>query len=941
MTRRQWATGLLGVVVVAGSATLVPTATTAATTAAATPTVAKSADSTLGNGLGRLLTQSERRSRLKKSAGLRIDQEALAIRDDRNRVLVQLTPQAGVNRAAFRAQAEKLGLAVQNTDKKVGTLEGFTPLSAVRALAALPGTGTIAQALKPKTNVGAATSQGVALQRVDKVQARGIDGRGITIGALSDSFDTAAFSVATGDPLTVHAAQDVKSGDLPGKGNKQNRRPVVVIQDSDSPDSDTDEGRAMLQIAHDVAPGSKLCFATANGGLLNFAANVRKLADPKGRCGADVVVDDVIYFDEPMFSDSPLSDAIDDVAAKGTNYFTSAGNEGEQQSWNSRVKLIPAEKGLKGTNLDFTDVDPALYDGGLQDMDPGRGTDVAQDLKIDPATGGILDLQWDDPVDANGPTIGAPYLSTGGELTAATPAQSFTFTPTADQVGKTVQILTDAIPSGETDLVLSVTAPDGTDLGTIDTGTSPEVLVTTLAQAGTYTITISGFESDTGDFTLTVSPVLAPSTVTTDFNVLIFDAAGAYLGALADQNTLSGRPSEVADLSGLADIQIVVSRADTGPFAATRIRNVLTGHAYFTEYADPLSQAIFGHATAKGATAVAAYDPFRSYLPEAYTSPGGVSPVFFDSAGNRYAKPQIRRTPQVAATDRGNTTFFVADDARDADALPNFGGTSASAPHAAAIAALALQKAGGPGSYTPAALRARLERSTFTHDLDPMTSSGSSGGLTVTAQGNQGREIDLVPGSMNDPNFFRVYYTGRVPLRSITFLGETASPTALGVRRPGESDGIVFDPRPFGNDPDYRSHGFPFTIGSTSGGLSTANVAASFSVPGGGQSAPGQFRHLTLRFTQPLIPGQGLSFGVDRDLAISGFGGSNEGNGADELGGATFLPSGRAVSQGMQFVAVRADGSRILGVLRNRLGSGYSPVDGFGVINAEKAVLGR
>ena len=79
------------------------------------------------------------------------------------------------------------------------------PLSAARELAALPNTGTLVQALKPETRAGAATSQGVALQRADKVHARGVDGQGITIGALSDSYDDATIT-ATGDPLTIHAA---------------------------------------------------------------------------------------------------------------------------------------------------------------------------------------------------------------------------------------------------------------------------------------------------------------------------------------------------------------------------------------------------------------------------------------------------------------------------------------------------------------------------------------------------------------------------------------------------------------------------------------------------------------------------------------------------------------------------------------------------------------
>ena len=121
---------------------------------------------------------------------------------------------------------------------------------------------------------------------------------------------------------------------------------------------------------------------------------------------------------------------------------------------------------------------------------------------------------------------------------------------------------------------------------------------------------------------------------------------------------------------------------------ATRLQHVMSGDPAFTEYVDPLSPAMTGHTMAKGATAVAAYDPFRPFLPEPFTSPGGEIPVFFDSAGNRYAQPQVRKVPQVAGADRGNTTFFAADDLRDPDEQPNFGGTSASAPHVASIAAL-------------------------------------------------------------------------------------------------------------------------------------------------------------------------------------------------------------------------------------------------------------
>ncbi|WP_375423669.1 S8 family serine peptidase [uncultured Friedmanniella sp.] len=915
------------------SLTLVAAALVPAPGAEAKPPVTAtgktSVRSGLGNGLGRLVAQAGTASR--RSVAPSIDQEKLTIRDAKGRVLVDLTPQAGVDRKAYRRQAQALGLVVKAVDAKRGTLEGFAPLSAMTALNALRNTGTLVQVLKPKVEVGAATSQGVAFQRIDKLLAKGIDGRGVTVGVLSDSYDRATTTVA-GDPLTIHAAQDVASGDLPGPGNAKYPQPVVVVDDSSATGGE-DEGRGMLQIIHDVAPAAKLCFATADNGLVGFANNVRRLADKSGPCRADVIVDDVTYFDEPMFSDSVLSDAIDDVAAQGVHYFSSAGNNQDAGAWASNARLLPASTALRGTNLDFSDVDPALYDGGLQDMKTGPGTDVAQTVAIGPG-GGVVDFQWDDPVDVNGATYGTPYFTGAGEITGANPAPSLTFNATPAQVGQTVQFTTDAIPSGTTDLILSVTAPDGTNLGVIDTGSSPEVLVTKLNQAGPYTITVTGYDGATGDFTVSVRPVLAPSKVTTDYNVLLFGLDGAYLGSVADLNTLSGRPSEVFGLPDLPGVQMVISRSGTGPVKAKRLRaTIVNADAYFTEYSSPTAPSIIGHPTAKGATAVAAYDPYRSYLPESFTSAGGRLPVLFDSAGNRYATASIRQVPQIASTDGGNTTFFGTDTTLDPDSQPNFFGTSAAAPHAAGIAALAVQRTNH--KISPADLRRQLKRSTFTHDLDPSASRGKAKGLTVTARGPQSPENDAFPGSMTDPNFFTVSYRGKVALKSVVFYGETASPTALGTGT--KSAGIVFDPRPFVDVSPYRTVGFPFTVGSVAG-VKKSGITASYAKPGG--TFPGQYQHLKVSFSQRLKKGQSFTFGIDRDFAVTTRLQSDEGNSADELGGAVFIPSGKVQPKGMVFVATRADGTTFTGAFRNRLGTGFSAVDGFGLVNAEAAILG-
>ena len=144
--------------------------------------------------------------------------------------------------------------------------------------------------------------------RADVARNRfGLDGTGVTVGVLSDSFGCIAGGVATG----------MANGDLPT---------VTVLQEDAPCTTGTDEGRAMLEIVHDVAPGAPLAFATANLGMASFAANIRALRD----AGAKVIVDDVFYFAEPMFQDGIIAQAVNDVVASGVAYFSSAGNQARQ-----------------------------------------------------------------------------------------------------------------------------------------------------------------------------------------------------------------------------------------------------------------------------------------------------------------------------------------------------------------------------------------------------------------------------------------------------------------------------------------------------------------------------------------------------------------------------------------------------------------------------------
>src|SRR5688572_16170272 len=189
--------------------------------------------------------------------------------DDAGRALVRISFDGKVPAASLLQSLSAAGVEVIASDLsyRKGVVEAYVPTASLMSLAGRKGVLAVVPAAPLVTNVGATTSQGVVQHRVDKLPA-GVDGSGITVGVMSDSYDT------SDDP--VDAAADVASGDLPGTGNPfGNTQPVVVLQDV--PDG-TDEGRAMLQIVHDMAPKARLGFATADGGEINFANNIRALA---------------------------------------------------------------------------------------------------------------------------------------------------------------------------------------------------------------------------------------------------------------------------------------------------------------------------------------------------------------------------------------------------------------------------------------------------------------------------------------------------------------------------------------------------------------------------------------------------------------------------------------------------------------------------------------
>jgi len=286
------------------------------------------------------------------------------------------------------------GATLRSVSTRYGTIRADLPLSAVTTIAARKDVRKIevaggamtaheldrdAQPAKPESKeakaariaastraalddrAGAIDSEGDRTHNADTSREQvGVTGVGVKICALSDGVDSLAASQAAGELPAV----DV----LPTQGGSG------------------DEGTAMLEIIHDVAPTAALGFASAFNGDASFADNIRSL---RFNLDCDVIVDDVIYFKEAPFQDWIIAQAVNDVIADGAMYFSSAGNEGNT---------------VDGTAAhwegDFVNSGQVIgkFAGYAHDFDPSGATQVFEPISDASSAGVPVLLNWSDPL---------------------------------------------------------------------------------------------------------------------------------------------------------------------------------------------------------------------------------------------------------------------------------------------------------------------------------------------------------------------------------------------------------------------------------------------------------------------------------------------------------------------------------------------------------------
>ncbi len=944
-----------------------------------------------------------------------------SIMDAQGRVMVRVTCNGrnsfqDTHKAVKAAVASATITAKDKNYRGVGVMDVMVDIADVPALAQVPGVAAVILELKPThskislkqalaspgtsvmigdtlNKLGTCFDQGVTQHRVDQINkfynpsaTLDWEGAGMQVACISNSFA----SNTTNSP-----AIDVANYDLPGSSTDPvgNTTPVYILQDDTTPGGD-DEGRAMCQIVHKMAPKAAIAFGTADEGEVGFANNIRGLAGLAGftndgqTFAADTICDDVSYDDEPYFQDGIIADGVDDASAAGVCYFSSAANDIGTNGYDSALRFVANGTGLTaaggntaltGTNINLANVPTNLYAGGFHNFNPAAGQlDVAETVNV--AAAGVVPtvLQWNEPYDQTaGPTLIQPpiYTATG---TYTNTDLTYTITPSLT-AGTIYELDENATNNSGFDGAITIKDPSGNVVVPRQDTSADEVVRFSAPVTGAgYTIIVGHFATTMGTFKLTLYTTTgsqSTSLVKTQISLLVFDMEGNYIPAssLTSNAFATDEPLQLGftdPASGEKQVQYVIARANvpTGPDVATEVRYELPGNGRSgygpAEYFSYNTVTTGGHNSASTCNGCAAVDVFRPNLPEGFTSPGPVT-IYYDKNDNRLNPPEIRLEPHIATADNGNVStnmsYFTSDVPGDPDTDPNFAGTSAAGPHAAAIAALVLQAKGGRRSITPAQMTSLLERSTFPHDLDPNSASGSAhvtgGGsgagkvtITINSDDSSPSTSGLTGTGGNDKNAFTIGYIGGSSVTSFVF-NPTGSPTTGGNVN-GGNNGVTYSTGGVGGTVTYFENVLPgvcflpgtkaFTLGT---GVTGATAAYSNSSNGGNQ-------YYTMTITVPpgnMTGGNILHFTVARGVARASSTGSTYSMvtsatlgaplyTADIFGGGVRLPDGTVTPTGMSFSGTTADGGTFSGTIRNYLGTGYSVQDGFGFVNAQTAV---
>ena len=289
-----------------------------------------------------------------------------------------------------------------------GLVVAWIPADQIEAFANRPDVRLIMPVHPLYPDIGSVDTEGDGIHRADLARANlGVDGTGQLVGVISDGVANIAVSQGTGD--------------LPAGVNVVNA-------------GSGDEGTAMLEIVHDLAPGAGLAFCTGDPGSAGMILAINSLA---ALPGITVITDDLPKPGEPLFEDGPIAQAKQAAVAAGVFYTASAGNRGNQHH----------EANFNSTASNVT-IGPNTY------ANPHDFGSADYQLNVTLGNTNSLFLQWADPFGASGIDLDLYVVNAAGVVLASStnpqtgtqdPNESLSFAATS---GTPARIIVDYVGGG-------------------------------------------------------------------------------------------------------------------------------------------------------------------------------------------------------------------------------------------------------------------------------------------------------------------------------------------------------------------------------------------------------------------------------------------------------------------------------------------------------------
>src|SRR3989337_1884414 len=190
------------------------------------------------------------------------------------------------------SKLESMNVKIEIVNSKYNLIQAWVPFDEVEEVASLNFVKKITPPSYGILRTGSVNSEGDGVMGSDDVRRElGFDGTGVRVGVISDGVDSIESSNATGD--------------LPDRDN-------IIIGNQGK----GDEGTALLEIIHDIAPGSELAFSSAfspSVRLFTSAEFINAIGFLANDANVDIIVDDFGFLDEPYFQDGMVAQAVKDA----------------------------------------------------------------------------------------------------------------------------------------------------------------------------------------------------------------------------------------------------------------------------------------------------------------------------------------------------------------------------------------------------------------------------------------------------------------------------------------------------------------------------------------------------------------------------------------------------------------------------------------------------